>query len=164
MAQKRKKYNPNKRYDVCADILCRDILMVYTGSQNKEIFGFNRNTGDRITSLNQTVFNSMFTANFNWVYQLDVFCRDQQKHEYRATMEVGSPHPCLHKQLMASLNETHKQLIKSCNTLHVLNIGYIAGIGVDSIDKDIVNKIYGQLDVYNAITPWELENRSRNGI
>lgn len=156
----RKKYNANKRYDKCADVLCRDILIVYTGSQNKEMFGFNRNTGKRIYVLDPTIFKSMFTANFNWVYQLNVFCRTQQGEEYTALMEVGSPHPCLHSQLLNSLNVYHKELISKCNPLHILNIGYVASIGKESVDPEIVNKIYEQLNVYDALSPWEVENRN----
>lgn len=162
MAKKpRKKFNPNKQYDLVAQKCSRDILLVYIGGNDKVCYPFDRKTGKQIPQLDPRLYRSLFEARMDWTYLLVAFLRDQQGNEYHAEMEVGSPMPVMHHQLLDSVAEEHDNLIASCNPLHFVNLGYIAGVGKTSFDPVICRKIYDQMKAYEPLSHWEAEQKQK---
>lgn len=154
MKKKRnKKHCQVKRVTNMATLGTKDMLLVFCGGI-KETHAFSKKTLKPVT-IGPSIADSLAKLPFKWSVYIAVLCRRQDGQNYIRSEQYNFDVPYHRANIENLLNERHDQLIRTCNSAHILNIGWIAStVPYDIEDSDAIN-LFDQQDGWDYLAEWE---------
>lgn len=153
-AKKRnKKYDPLKAAGRVSDYLLRGHAVVYLASLDRVALIDCKKRQQVIPS--GTTARAITDIPHKWAVTCAVLCRDQMEREYLVTQQVACKDRYYHSDLIDVLNEQHQALIKTCNSLHAINYGWMATVNDEEIDLKTQESIYRMLEGFECLNKQE---------
>lgn len=130
-----------------------DLLLVFVGGK-AETYALDKKSGGPV-NIGPSIAASLNSVAFKWCVYLAVLCKDQNGQQYIQSEEVKLVHPYKRELLVEMLNEKHRELIKTCNPLHVLNMGWIASTVPYEFEDQHCEKLFNLQGGWKFNAKWE---------
>ena len=156
MKKKRnKKHCQIKRVTNMATLGTKDMLLVFVGGK-KETQAFDKKSLGRI-NVGPTIAESLAKLSFKWSVYVAVLCRRQDGQQYIQSEQYTFDVPYSRATVENMLNEKHEELVKACNPLHVVNLGWIASTVNCDISDALADELFTKQDGWEYLAGWEIE-------
>lgn len=152
--KKRTKKNCQlKRLSTMALYGTSDLLLVFIGGK-RETYAFDKKELTPV-SIGPSIARSLQTVAFKWSLYLAVLCRRQDGQQYTRQRVRKFHSPYSRATIENYLNEEHEKLIKKCNQLHIVNIGWVASTVPYEITDDIAYDLFEKQGGWDYLAEWQ---------
>ncbi|MGL4518042.1 MAG: hypothetical protein ACRCUH_15285 [Shewanella sp.] len=152
--KKRTKKNCQlKRLSTMALYGTSDLLLVFIGGK-RETCAFDKKELSPV-NIGPSIAKSLQTVAFKWSLYLAVLCRRQDGQQYIKQKVVPFFSPYSRETIENYLNEEHEKLIKICNPLHIVNIGWVASTVPFEITDEIADDLFTKQGGWDHIAEWQ---------
>lgn len=151
----RKPRNTRKESRLVVERHAKNMFVAWSrGMKSNEVFN---TEGNPSTKRPPALLAAFSHAQFRWSSLCIVLCRDQQGVEYTKEAFVTSNDYYNYEDLSRTLNKVHQELLKGCNSEHVLNVAWIASpVGKEPSRKTIMN-VLANLNAWQFNAKWEAD-------
>lgn len=148
----RKKHNAHKRLRRVANSMLRQnhVATVFVGGNNGYSHLVNHKTQQIITP-SPSLVESMTKLGFQWSTFIAVMCKDEFGQEYMKAQQFDIDQQLKQSELAEYLNDQHFGLIKSCNSNHLINVGWISSPFPIEWEEKQVSEIFGLLGGWGKV-------------
>jgi hypothetical protein len=162
ISMRTKKYNPHKVINRISFNKVKKVLIAWSGNF-KEPLCFTQK-GEYIDMPASEINAMLIDLALNWSSLCFAICRDQNKNNYFKSVIVKVNTPSKYQEITDIFNEEHAKLLKGTNTLHKVNVAWIASpSGYDTPD-DVIDSILTQMQVWNHPSKWERDNAGTEAV
>ena len=153
--KRNKKHCQVKRVTSMATLGTKDMLLVFCGGK-KETQAFDKKTL-RPVNVGPTIAESIAKLPFKWSVYIAVWCRRQDGQDYIQSEQYNFDVPYHRANIENLLNERHDELIRSCNQLHIVNIGWIGSTVNYDINDKLATELFTKQSAWEHLAEWEIE-------
>ena len=151
---KRKAYNPQKRFQRLANATMKHVGVLYVGGKDVKCQLIDMRT-TRIFNPGLATAKTVSEGRFKWSIFCAIFCRDQDNKDYMKSLLVVVPRATRQQDIADQVNDIHRDMLKTCNRDHVLNLGWIACTDGRDLNENAAGKIFENADAWDYLAGWE---------
>lgn len=152
MKKRTKKHNPLKRYINQSRIALKDACIAFSTGGDGQCRFYNFKNGNEILA-NKSLVDACNNIQHKWTYVLAAFERDSNGKEKIKSEEYAFNTPLYRNDLLAVLNEKHREFISTMRQELLVGCGWVAiPSQVDNIDGSILDRIFTELGAFNLLS------------
>jgi len=147
MKKKRnKKYNPVKHAEICTDYALKNLFVAFVSNDDNCIL---INKKGELIHISERIYKAIAEVKHKWAVYMAAFGKQADGKPYTKSSEVVTSTRYFQYQLIDTLNDEHKKLVRGFNSKQFIGAGWIASpVGCELTEEEAFN-------IFDTLGAWE---------
>lgn len=153
MKKRTKKYNPKARAIALSKAFAKKYAVVWAGTLEAQIVKL---SALKPVLLKQSEALAISNVPHKWQVHLCCMLRDHTGRDYIQVQELRFSHEYLSCDTSEIVNDHMKSFVKTCNSNHVVNVGWVATTSEEDLSDEKISKMMDNIGAWDFLAKHEV--------